>query len=125
MAFPELSTSTAPLSCSTADALVIALPPRERIAQAGTVLDDWPGLAAALEGVGFTGAPGATVRVHLPESTSRPVFVVGTGADPDAGALREAIGQPRGRRPDSPASLWRRRSPTRSAVPGPPRPRAR
>ncbi|MBN9177177.1 MAG: leucyl aminopeptidase [Microbacterium sp.] len=93
MAFPELSTSTAPLSTSTADALVIALPPRDRIAQAETALDDWPGLAAALEGVGFTGARGATVRVHVPEATSRPVFVVGTGADPDAAAIRDAIGQ--------------------------------
>ena len=93
MAFPELFTSTAPLSSSTADALVLALPPRDRLAQAGGALDDWPGLAAALEGVGFTGAPGATVRIHVPESTALPVFVVGTGADPDAAALREAIGQ--------------------------------
>ena len=51
MAFPELFTSTAPLSSSTADALVLALPPRDRLAQAGGALDDWPGLAAALEGV--------------------------------------------------------------------------
>ncbi len=93
MAFPELSTSTAPLHSpeaqSGADALVLALPP---VSEAGSVLDDWPGLAAALSAVGFTGSPGTSVRVAAPDATALPLFVVGTGADPSSGTLRDAVG---------------------------------
>lgn len=89
MAFPELSTSPAPLSAADADALVLALPPLD---EAQAVLADWTGLADALAGVGFTGAAGATTRVHAPDATALPLYVVGTGPSPDAATLRDAIG---------------------------------
>lgn len=89
MALPELSTSTAELRSTEADALVLALPPLEGAAE---VLAEWPGLADALGALGFTGAAGATVRAYAPESTTVPLIVIGTGADPDAGVLRDAVG---------------------------------
>ncbi len=87
MAFPELSHSTRPLAESDADALVLPLPPLTDGAP-----DDWPGLADALAAIGFTGEPGAPVRVFAPASTTTPLVVVGTGADPDAAAVRDAVG---------------------------------
>ncbi|GAA4064584.1 leucyl aminopeptidase [Microbacterium laevaniformans] len=89
MAFPELSYTTDPLRETKADALVLALPPLDHDAGA---LDQWPGLASALNGVGFSGALGATVRAYAPEATSLPLIVVGTGPAPDTAALREAVG---------------------------------
>nr|WP_315267645.1 leucyl aminopeptidase [Microbacterium lemovicicum] len=90
MSFPELSRSTAPLREADADALLLALPPVDR--DGSPSLEEWPGLRESLLATGFTGAPNAYQRVHLPDVTSRPVAVVGTGADPDAAALREAGG---------------------------------
>ena len=89
MAFPELSHSPVPLREAEADALILALPP---LADAGDILADWPGLQAALEAVGFTGAAGATVRAYAPDATGTPLVVVGTGSDPDAATLRDAVG---------------------------------
>ena len=89
MAFPELSHSPVPLREAEADALILALPP---LADAGEILADWPGLQAALEAVGFTGAAGATVRAYAPDATGTPLVVVGTGSDPDAATLRDAVG---------------------------------
>jgi len=95
MAFPELSFTTDPLREITADALVLALPP---LSSLDTSLDGdaelahWPGLTPALEAVGFTGAPGVSVRAYAPEVTSLPLIVVGTGAEPDTAALRDAVG---------------------------------
>jgi len=88
MAFPELSFTTDPLREISADALVLALPPLE----AGTELEQWPGLVAALAAVGFTGAAGVSVRAYAPEATALPLIVVGTGAAPDTAALRDAVG---------------------------------
>lgn len=89
MPFPDLSPSDAPVSESAADAIVLALPPLEG---AEGALEGWPGLAEALAAVGFTGAVGGFARVYAPESTRRPLAVVGTGADPDAAAVRSAAG---------------------------------
>lgn len=89
MAFPELSYTTGPLSETEADAIVLAVPPLD---QDTGGLAAWPGLAAVLEAVGFSGSLGATVRVPAPEATSLPLIVVGTGSSPDAAALREAVG---------------------------------
>jgi len=91
MAFPELSFTTDPLREITADALVLALPPLSPL-DSDAELAHWPGLAPALEAVGFTGAPGVSVRAYAPEATSLPLIVVGTGAEPDTAALRDAIG---------------------------------
>lgn len=91
MAFPELSMSTAPLPTADVDALVLALPPLDA-GRDVRALSDWPGLESALVGLGFTGSPGSIVRVHLPEVTGLPLLVVGTGAEPDASTLRDAVG---------------------------------
>jgi leucyl aminopeptidase len=88
MPFPELSYSVAPLAEIEADAVVLALPPL------GGEMDtaDLPGLAEVLSGIGFTGAAGSVVRAYAPEVTALPLIVVGTGAEPDAAAVREAMG---------------------------------
>jgi leucyl aminopeptidase len=90
MSFPDLEYRTSPVRESEADALLLALPPLE--ADAPSDLADWPGLRESLSAVGFTGSCGALVRVYAPESTSMPLAVVGTGANPDAAALRDAVG---------------------------------
>ncbi|RZI93096.1 MAG: leucyl aminopeptidase, partial [Microbacterium sp.] len=51
MPHPELSYTTASLTETDADALVLALPPLEE----SELLSDWPGLADSLRAVGFTG----------------------------------------------------------------------
>ncbi|MFT4052721.1 MAG: leucyl aminopeptidase [Microbacterium sp.] len=93
MAFPALSTSTAALHTrdaqADADALVLALPPLD---EAAGTLADWPGLHAALDGVGFSGAAGSITRVHAPDATALPLIVVGTGPSPSGTRLRHAIG---------------------------------
>lgn len=89
MPFPALSHSTAPLQESDAEALVLALPPLDGAAEA---LTDWPGLAASLTAIGFTGTAGATHRVYAPESTAKPLIVVGTGTAGGAAAIRDAVG---------------------------------
>ncbi|WP_341999422.1 leucyl aminopeptidase [Microbacterium sp. LWH7-1.2] len=90
MSFPDLEYRTASVRESDADLLLLALPPLD--ADGGPDLSDWPGLAEALSGVGFTGAVGAWVRVHVPDATTVPLAVVGTGSAPDAAALRDAVG---------------------------------
>ncbi|MCC2032174.1 leucyl aminopeptidase [Microbacterium allomyrinae] len=90
MSFPDLEYSTAPIRESEADALLLALPPLD--AEGSPDLDDWPGLRDALLAVGFAGSPGGVVRVYAPEVTTRPLAVIGTGAQPDAATLRDAMG---------------------------------
>ena len=90
MSFPDLVVRTSPLRESDADAILLAVPPLDRADSAE--LADWPGLREALTAVGFSGAPSAYQRVFAPESTSLPLAVVGTGADPDAAAIRDAVG---------------------------------
>lgn len=90
MSFPELELSSDPIRETDADAILLALPPLDR--DDSPALEDWPGLRDALLATGFTGSPGAYQRAHAPESTSLPLAVVGTGADPDASALRDAAG---------------------------------
>ncbi len=89
MPFPALTLSSAPLTDADADALVLALAPLDEDAEN---LSDWPGLAASLRAVGFTGAAGSTVRAYAPDATDKPLIVVGTGAAPDAAAVRDAVG---------------------------------
>lgn len=90
MSFPDLAYSDAPIRESDADAILIALPPLE--GDAAPDLTDWPGLRETLLATGFTGSPGALQRVYLPEATTKPLAVVGTGAKADAAALRESVG---------------------------------
>ena len=112
MSFPELAYRTDPIRGGDAEAILLALPPLDDDA-----LPDWPGLRDALTATGFTGAPGSFQRVYAPDSTTRTLAVVGTGADPDAATLRDAVGA--GIRqltgvesvgvtaPLAPAALWR------------------
>lgn len=88
MAHPELSFTTASLTDIDADALLLALPPLDE----DEALPDWPGLADALRGVGFTGAAGTTARAYAPRVSELPLIVVGTGPSPDAAAFRDAVG---------------------------------
>jgi leucyl aminopeptidase len=90
MSFPDLVFSSAPVRESEADAIVLALPPLDR--DDSPALEDWPGLRDALIATGFTGAASSYQRVYAPESTSLPLAVVGTGTDPDAAAVRDAVG---------------------------------
>ncbi|MFE7844928.1 leucyl aminopeptidase [Microbacterium sp. NPDC057407] len=90
MSFPDLAYSDAPIRESDADAILIALPPVE--GDAAPDLRGWPGLREALSAIGFSGAPGVLQRVYAPESTTSPLAVVGTGAAPDAAAVRDAVG---------------------------------
>jgi leucyl aminopeptidase len=90
MPFPELTrlnTPSALSSLTSADAIVLTLPPAGELD-----LTSWPGLEAALAAVGFTGALGAIARVHVPGLTDRPLVVVGTGTAPRAAAWRDAVG---------------------------------
>lgn len=88
MPFPEIAHTSAPVTESDADALVLALPPLDEHADVA----GWPGIAEMLAAVGFTGARGSVHRVFLPAVSSTPVVVVGTGSDPDVHALRDAVG---------------------------------
>jgi leucyl aminopeptidase len=87
MSFPDLEYTTTPIYETDADALVLALPPL-----ADSPVADFPGLSEALTAVGFTGAAGSYVRAYAPEATDKPLAIVGTGPDPDAAALRDAVG---------------------------------
>lgn len=90
MSFPELAHSTEPIRSTDADAIVLALPPLD--SDPAPDLAEWPGLSASLAAVGFTGAASSSVRVFAPEVTALSLLVVGTGAKPDAAALRDAVG---------------------------------
>ena len=87
MSFPDLEYTTDSVFDTDAEAILLALPPLE-----SDDLPGWPGLGTALEAIGFTGSNGTLMRVYAPESTTRPLAVVGTGATPDAAALRNAVG---------------------------------
>lgn len=87
MSFPDLEYTTTPIHDSDADALVLALPPLSDSPVTG-----FDGLVEALSAVGFTGSAGSFVRAYAPDVTDKPLAVVGTGADPDAAALRDAVG---------------------------------
>lgn len=88
MSFPDLEYVTHPIRESDADALLLALPSLSDDLD----LADWPGLREALNATGFTGAAASFQRVFAPESTPKPLAVVGIGAGADASALRDAVG---------------------------------
>ncbi|GAB3601922.1 leucyl aminopeptidase [Microbacterium aureliae] len=90
MSHPDLEYRSDPPREAGADAVLLALPPVTDAED--PALADWPGLREALLATGFTGSPNSFVRVHAPQSTTLPLAVVGTGADPDAAAVRDAVG---------------------------------
>ncbi|WP_137843532.1 leucyl aminopeptidase [Microbacterium sp. 2FI] len=90
MSFPDLAYTTDPIRDSEADLILLALPPLDAADAAD--LAEWPGLREALSAIGFTGGNGVVSRVYAPESTTRPLAVVGTGKGADAAALRDAVG---------------------------------
>jgi len=87
---PELAHSRASVHDTDADAILLALPPLDE--EGDDPLPGWPGLRDALLAVGFGGAPSSYARAYAPDATRKPLAVVGTGADPDAAALRDAVG---------------------------------
>jgi leucyl aminopeptidase len=87
MAHPELSLTHAPFPSDDADALILAIPALEE-AELGT----YPGLADALEAVGFTGAARSCARAYVPEVAAKPLAVVGLGSSPDLETIRQAVG---------------------------------
>ena len=89
MSFPDLAFSTSPIRDSDADAILLAVPSLDADSQ---VLEDWPGLAAALNATGFTGAASSYQRVYAPDATALALAVVGIGSEPDATAVRDAVG---------------------------------
>ncbi len=90
MSFPDLEYRSTPVRDTDADAVIIALPPLE--GEGAPDLAEWPGLGEALLGTGFGGGAGSFQRVYAPEVTTLPLAVVGTGAEPDADAIRDAVG---------------------------------
>ncbi|MEU1970440.1 leucyl aminopeptidase [Microbacterium sp. NPDC019599] len=90
MSFPDLEYRTDPIREADADVVLLALPPLDK--DDSPSLEDWPGLRDALLATGFTGSPSSFQRVYAPDSTALPLAVVGTGSNPDAAAVRDAVG---------------------------------
>jgi len=88
MPFPKLERSSASVRDSDADILILALPPTDSASE----IEGWPGLAAALDAIGFSGSPGAVERLPAPGLPGRRLAVVGTGAQPGPDAVRDAVG---------------------------------
>lgn len=89
MTLPALSHTTDPFPGSAADAAVLVV---SDISESAESLAEYPGLADALAGIGFTGAASSFTRVYAPETTALPFAVVGTGRGPDGPAVRNAVG---------------------------------
>lgn len=89
MTLPALSRTTDPFPGSTADMAVLVVPD---ISDSAVAIEDYPGLAENLAGIGFTGSASAVARTHLPELVDGPFAVVGVGKKPTAQAVRAAAG---------------------------------
>lgn len=88
MTLPALSHTTASFPDSAADAAVLVIQNPE---SAPDALDDFPGLAPLLTGVGFRGSASAHTRVHLPDVTTLPLTVVSVGSETTEAAVRDAV----------------------------------
>lgn len=89
MPYPALSVSDSDLRDAVADAALLLVPPPS---DPFFGADERTAIAELLRRVGFSGSPGAFLRVDLPEVFDGPLAAVGTGPDPDAAALRFAAG---------------------------------
>ncbi|GAA1744373.1 leucyl aminopeptidase [Microbacterium paludicola] len=87
MPIPALALTQDSFPQESAEAAILALP---SFAEGDEL--DLPGLRPALDATGFTGAKNSFARVYAPDVTDRPLAVVGLGSDPDAAAVREAVG---------------------------------
>ncbi|WP_243225560.1 leucyl aminopeptidase [Microbacterium sp. CIAB417] len=87
MTLPVLSHTTDAFPGSSADAAVLVISESTTDALAAH-----PGLAAALDAVGFTGSANAYARVHLPDLSPVPLAVVSAGSPPTAASVRDAVG---------------------------------
>jgi leucyl aminopeptidase len=87
MPIPALELTDAPFPHESAEAAILALPAFGEDDEL-----DVPGLKPALDAIGFTGSKNAFARVYAPDVTHLPLAVVGLGSDPDAKAVREAVG---------------------------------
>lgn len=88
MTFPAIESTAVSPADASADALVVIVPATAD----SPALAPFTSLSETLAAIGFTGAPGSTVRVHAPEISSLPVLVAGAGAHPDAHRVRDAAG---------------------------------
>ncbi|WP_353113538.1 leucyl aminopeptidase [Microbacterium sp.] len=88
MTLPALSHTTESFPGSAADAAVLVIPDP---ATAPEALQAYPGLADALDGVGYRAKRSSFLRVHLPALTALPFAVVSAGADPTAESVRDAV----------------------------------
>lgn len=88
MPYPSVTHTDVPVLDSGADAILLVVP---KTNGSTTDPEGWDGLTASLTAVGFTGGPGSFQRVHVP-GVAVPVAVVGAGSDPDAAAVRDAVG---------------------------------
>lgn len=89
MPIPALALTTDPFPAGGAEAAILAIP---SFGEGDEPAAGFPGLRTALEAIGFTGAKNAFARVYAPDVSPRPLAVVGLGAEPDANAVREAVG---------------------------------
>ncbi|PRB11463.1 leucyl aminopeptidase [Microbacterium sp. MYb72] len=89
MTLPALSRTSDQFPGSAADAAVLVVPD---ISDSAESLAGFPGLADSLQGIGFTGGASAFARVHAPQVTTVPFAVVGAGKNPNALAVRNAVG---------------------------------
>lgn len=87
MPFPRLAHSSSSVREADADALLLVLPHLDDT----TEIDGWPGLAAQLRRIGFTGGAGSYQRI-VAEGVELPLAVAGRGRKDDAGSLRDAAG---------------------------------
>ncbi len=89
MTLPALSRTSDQFPGSAADAAVLVIP---EISDSAESLTGYPGLADSLQAIGFTGSASAFSRAYAPEVTTLPFAVVGVGREPDASAVRNAVG---------------------------------
>ncbi|MDR6866142.1 leucyl aminopeptidase [Microbacterium resistens] len=89
MTSPALELSQGAPADANADAVVLVVP---GISEDSSSLRPFDAVAGPLRAVGFTGSPNSFTRIYAPEVTDLPLAVVGTGPDPDARKVREAVG---------------------------------
>ncbi|MER7795732.1 leucyl aminopeptidase [Microbacterium sp. NPDC096154] len=88
MPIPALALTEDRFPTESAEAAILAIPSFS----GEEPLSQFPGLRRALDAIGFTGAKNSFARVYAPDVADLPLAVVGLGSEPDAGAVRDAVG---------------------------------
>ncbi|GAA4482691.1 leucyl aminopeptidase [Microbacterium panaciterrae] len=89
MTSPALELSPGAPADANADAVVLVV---AGLTDTPADLNPFPSIHPALTAVGFTGKAGAFARIPAADVADVPVAVVSAGPDPDADAVREAVG---------------------------------